>query len=53
MGDRSRGTGRRARWIAVALLGALLAGCQFLQNEFFFLDAARPPQPAAENAPPW
>ncbi|MEM7204071.1 MAG: hypothetical protein AAF628_27665 [Planctomycetota bacterium] len=38
----------RRRFVGGLLLVALLASlgsCQFLQNEFFFLDAARPPAP--------
>jgi hypothetical protein len=38
---------------AVALQAA--AACQFVQNEFFFLDFAKPPDPPAGCAaePPW
>lgn len=42
--------------IAVALLLLLATSCQWLQNEFFFLDTARPeppPPPLPGLVQPW
>lgn len=42
-------TRRARRWVLLlALLGS--GGCQFLQNEFFFLDKAAPSAAAPERA---
>ncbi len=44
-----RGWRRGILAAAVVLVGLSLNGCQFLQNEFFFLDTARPKASANET----
>jgi hypothetical protein len=40
--------------VAMAAFGALMSGCQFLQNEFYYLDRARPEaQTILEPHRPW
>ena len=51
--SRRRATARLATALAWLVLGASLSACQFLQNEFFFLDAAHPSTPATEQQGAW
>ena len=53
-GARRAAPWRRGAWLVAVLACLLLPSCQWLQNEFFFLDAARPvTEPEEDASRPW
>ena len=44
---------RRGVWVTLLLLVMVTTGCQYLQNEFFQLDVARPEPECEDRSLPW